>query len=67
MEMGFAIGLVADDRSIGTGFQYRRNSAVVELIVSALFEKFSWGVLTFAGVALLVVGNVFMLRAKRAA
>jgi drug/metabolite transporter (DMT)-like permease len=38
---------------------------VVALIVSAIFEKFSWGVLTFAGVALLVVGNVFMLRAKR--
>lgn len=37
---------------------------VVALIISAIFENFAWGVLTFAGVALLVVGNVFMLRAK---
>jgi drug/metabolite transporter (DMT)-like permease len=37
---------------------------VVALVVSAIFEKFTWGVLTFAGVALLVLGNVFMLRAK---
>ncbi len=40
---------------------------VVALVVSALFEKFAWGAMTIAGVALLVVGNVFMLRAKKVA
>jgi drug/metabolite transporter (DMT)-like permease len=37
---------------------------VVALLVSAAFEGLRWGWMTSAGVALLVVGNVFMLRAK---
>ena len=38
---------------------------VVALIVSVFFEKFVWGWLTTAGVALLLVGNVLMLRPPR--
>lgn len=37
---------------------------VVALVVSAVFENLVWSVMTTAGVALLVVGNGFMLRAK---
>ncbi len=40
---------------------------VVALVVSALFEKFTWGALTLAGAGLLVIGNVFMLQAKKPA
>lgn len=37
---------------------------VVALVISAMFENLVWSLMTTAGVALLVVGNVFMLRAK---
>ncbi|HEX4859344.1 MAG TPA: EamA family transporter [Usitatibacteraceae bacterium] len=40
---------------------------VVALLVSAVFENMAWGLLTLMGIALLVAGNVFMLRAKPAA
>jgi drug/metabolite transporter (DMT)-like permease len=40
---------------------------VVALVVSAMFENLAWSAFTLAGIALLVVGNVFMLRAKAAA
>jgi drug/metabolite transporter (DMT)-like permease len=35
---------------------------VVALVVSFFFEKFAWGWMTTIGVALLLVGNVLMLR-----
>jgi drug/metabolite transporter (DMT)-like permease len=35
---------------------------VVALVISFFFEKFQWGWMTSVGVALLVVGNVLMLR-----
>lgn len=38
---------------------------VVALVISFLFEKFAWGWLTSAGVALSVLGNVLMLRSAR--
>lgn len=38
---------------------------VVALLISAVFEKFDWHLLTFAGVAVSVIGNVIILR-KRA-
>lgn len=40
---------------------------VVALMVSFLFEKFAWEWLTTVGVCLLVLGNVVMLRGKKAA
>lgn len=40
---------------------------VVALIISFFFEQFQWGWMTTSGVALLVVGNVLMLRAPTAA
>jgi drug/metabolite transporter (DMT)-like permease len=35
---------------------------IVALAVSFFFEKFAWGYLTTAGVALSIIGNVIMLR-----
>jgi drug/metabolite transporter (DMT)-like permease len=35
---------------------------VVALVISYFFEQFQWGLLTTAGVALLLVGNVLMLQ-----
>ena len=37
---------------------------ILALVVSFFFEKFAWGWLTTIGVALLLVGNVVMLRGK---
>jgi drug/metabolite transporter (DMT)-like permease len=39
---------------------------VIALVVSFFFEKFAWEWLTSAGVCLLVLGNVVMLRGKNA-
>jgi drug/metabolite transporter (DMT)-like permease len=39
---------------------------VLALVVSFFFEKFAWGLLTLLGVALLLVGNIVMLRSNAA-
>ena len=40
---------------------------IVALVISAAFEAFAWHVLTFAGIAVSVLGNVVILREKKAA
>ena len=37
---------------------------IVAVLISTLFENFQWHILTFAGVALCVVGNVLVLQKK---
>ena len=39
---------------------------IVALVISAAFEKFEWHALTWAGIAISVLGNVVILREKRA-
>lgn len=39
---------------------------IVALVISAAFESFAWHALTFAGIAVSVMGNVVILREKRA-
>ena len=39
---------------------------IVALVISAAFESFDWHLLTFAGIAISVLGNVVILREKRA-
>jgi drug/metabolite transporter (DMT)-like permease len=39
---------------------------IVALVVSSAFESFAWHLLTFAGIAISVLGNVVILREKRA-
>jgi drug/metabolite transporter (DMT)-like permease len=39
---------------------------VVALVISAAFEGFRWHVLTFAGIAVTVLGNVVILRSRKA-
>jgi drug/metabolite transporter (DMT)-like permease len=38
---------------------------IVALVISAAFESFDWHLLTFAGIAISVLGNVVILREKR--
>jgi drug/metabolite transporter (DMT)-like permease len=38
---------------------------VVALVISAFFEDFRWHALTFAGIAVTVLGNVVILRSRR--
>jgi len=38
---------------------------VVALVISAFFEGFRWHALTFAGIAVTVLGNVVILRSRR--
>lgn len=38
---------------------------IVALVISSAFESFAWHLLTFAGVAISVAGNVVILREKR--
>ena len=40
---------------------------IVALVISAAFESFDWHLLTFAGIAISVLGNVVILRERRAA
>jgi drug/metabolite transporter (DMT)-like permease len=40
---------------------------VVALVISALFEGFRWQLLTFAGIAVTVLGNVVILRSRESA
>ena len=35
---------------------------VFALLISTVFEKYQWGVLPFAGICLVVAGNILMLR-----
>ena len=35
---------------------------VFALLISTVFEKYQWGVLPFAGICLVVAGNMLMLR-----
>jgi drug/metabolite transporter (DMT)-like permease len=39
---------------------------IVALVISALFESFRWHALTWAGIVVSVIGNVVILREKRA-
>lgn len=39
---------------------------IVALVISAAFEKFEWHALTWVGIAISVLGNVVILREKRA-
>jgi drug/metabolite transporter (DMT)-like permease len=39
---------------------------IVALVISSAFESFAWHLLTLAGIAVSVLGNVVILREKRA-
>jgi hypothetical protein len=38
---------------------------IVALVISSVFEHFDWHALTFAGIAVSVVGNVVILRERQ--
>jgi drug/metabolite transporter (DMT)-like permease len=37
---------------------------IVALVISAIFEGFNWSILTLAGIAISVAGNVLVLRRR---